>query len=160
MGLGHASVIGAVGPPGIVELPVANGGGVVVAFEDVDTPVDRMEPVRENDPVRSPWPKLGVNDAVELPVGVGGGIMRMVERSPVGKDGTVDQLIDTSGTVVLSSKGRVVGGINVTLPVGKESVMFAVAVTIKLEKDPVVLMVTFDEGMVELAVPVLAGGEN
>jgi hypothetical protein len=40
VGLGHASVVGAVGPEGTVELPVGKGGGVVVAFEDVVTPVD------------------------------------------------------------------------------------------------------------------------
>lgn len=160
MGLGHASVVGAVGPAGVVELPVRNGGGVVVAFDDVDTPVERgIELGREYDPVRSPALKLGVKRTlleftdplgvsiaiVMFPVGVVGG--KIVERLPVGNDGTVDQLIDTndslvmllegvgSGAVVFSN-GRVVGGINVTmvtLPVGKESVMFVVAVTTKVE---------------------------
>lgn len=55
MGVGHASVVGAVGPAGVVELPVGNGGGVIVALEEVDTPVDsRIELGRENCPVRSP----------------------------------------------------------------------------------------------------------
>ena len=39
-----------------------------------------------------------------------------------------------TGAVVLS-KGRVVGGISVMLPLGSESVMFVVAVTIKVEAD-------------------------
>lgn len=52
-------------------------------------------------------------------------------------------MIDTSGgnvilpvgvgsSAVVFSKGRVVGGIKVTLPLGRESVMFVVAVTTRV----------------------------
>lgn len=63
VGLGHASVTGAVGPVGMVELPVGNGGGVVVAFEEVVTPVDSGTE-GENDPVRG-W-SLFVKGVVEF----------------------------------------------------------------------------------------------
>lgn len=58
VGLGHASVVGAVGPEGSVELPVGNGGGVVVAFEDVMMPVDSSTE-REILPKRSSVPNDG-----------------------------------------------------------------------------------------------------
>lgn len=117
VGLGQASVIGAVGPEGIVELPVGNGGGVIVAFDEVITPVVSMigrekNPVRFSSNVVPLKPDvvefedtggivtdaggtvvefkgtLGVSiTIVILPVDDGG---RIVERLPVEKDGTVE----------------------------------------------------------------------
>lgn len=66
-----------------------------------------------------------------------------------------------SGAVVLS-KGRVVGGINVTFPLGSESVMFVVAVTTRVEAvwDAVgggVVSSDGTSGTSDVVVPVLTG---
>lgn len=137
VGLGHASVVGAVGPEGSVELPVGKAGVVAVMLPKPPVPVVRIIPEdRLNRPVRSTSVLLNTgpvefcagSDKVEfrdaggtvidgggavvelegtngvsmiivtlvvgdgmtivmLPVDDGG---RMVERLPVGKDGTVE----------------------------------------------------------------------
>lgn len=54
VGLGQASVNGAVGPEGSVELPVGNGGWVAVMLPKPPVPVVRVLPdERLNLPVRS-----------------------------------------------------------------------------------------------------------
>jgi hypothetical protein len=122
VGLGHASVVlltGAVGPTGTVELPVGNGGGVVVAFEEVEIPVE-SEMGRVNDPVRSP--SLGLYGTVEFWVGTG-----MVEFSETGgrvtEGGTVvefDGTLGVSTTIVMFVVGVEGGRMVDRLPVEKD----------------------------------------
>jgi hypothetical protein len=104
---------------------------------------------------------LGVSTAmVMLPVGVGDG--RIVDKSPVEKKGTVDQLMETNDSLemlpegvgnaaVVLSNGRVVGGISVTtvtLPVGTDTVTFVVAVTTNVEADSTENGGSADDGVI------------
>lgn len=178
VGLGHASVVCAVGPEGSVELPVGKGGGVAVMLPEPEEPVVKIKEearVRVNVPLRSP--SLLVNlGPVEVELSDAGGIVtegggavvefngtngvstmivmlvvgegmpivmllvdgggKMVEMLLVEKEGTVDQLIDTSdvvemlpvgvGSGAVELNGRVVGGIRV---------MSVVVVTTRVDPD-------------------------
>lgn len=112
---------------------VTDGGGAVVEFNGTDG-------------VSTVILMLVVGEGMTIVMLLADDGGKMVERLPVGKEGTVDQLIDTSDVVemlpvgvgsgaVVLSKGRVVGGIRVTLPLGSESVVFVVRVTIRVEAD-------------------------
>lgn len=110
VGLGQASVTGAVGPVGSVEFPVGNGG-VVVAFEDVDTPVVRMRVVVEKNPVRESVDSDTLNTDV-------------VEFSDTGG------IVDDAGGAVVEFEGTLGVGVRVVvLPVdegGKRVVTLSV----------------------------------
>ena len=95
VGLGHASVVGAVGPEGRVELPVGKAGMVAVMLPKPPVPVVRTMPEdRLNRPVRSS-PLLVNTGPVEFCVG-----NDSVEFKDTG--GTV---IDGGGAVVEFTKG-------------------------------------------------------
>src|SRR5690242_8372668 len=134
VGLGQASVAGAVGTGGSVVLPVGKGGPNDPVRSSVD--VDPVNPgvveftdaggmVKDTGGAVVEFDgTLDVSTMVVVLVDVGG---RIVERLPVENDGTVDQLIDEKDSVVVLpvgvglgavelSNGRVVGGIRVTLP--------------------------------------------
>ena len=80
------------------------------------------------------------------------------------RDSVVMLPVGVGSGAVVSSKGRVVGGISVMLPVGSESVMFVVAVTTRVDADTsvkgVILfleIVEFITGISTVVVPVLTG---
>lgn len=168
VGLGQASVAGAVGTRGTVEFPVGNGGREKVPKRS-SVLVDPVKPEvveftgtvgvvnTTGGPVVVFEGTLGVRIEIVKLVEVGG---RIVEMFPSEKDETVDQLMDTrvvlmlpvgvgAGAVVLSN-GRVVGGISVMLP-EDDSVMSALVVTTGLDPSGVgtlsTTMVEFTTGI-------------
>lgn len=109
VGLGQASVSGAVGPEGSVELPVGKGGGVVVRLPKPPVPVvsAKLEE-RLNWPLRSP--SLLVN---------GGPVEFWTGNDKVEFRDTGGNVIDAGGTVVEFDGTNGVSVMTVTLVVGE-----------------------------------------
>ncbi|KAF2624582.1 hypothetical protein BU25DRAFT_155828 [Macroventuria anomochaeta] len=68
VGLGHASVVGAHSPTESVEVPVGNGGEVLVALNEPDAPVESSTEIEEQ--LKRPVPSPVSVDAVVSPVAI------------------------------------------------------------------------------------------